>query len=111
MLKAIQQYHLSNDTIDVTIADYGCTIVSIHAPDRYGNAANIVAGFRDLNQYFDDHPYLGSTVGRFAGRIANGKFRIDGKEYSLPVNAAGNHLHGGIEWQGSTSFSSRRLVC
>ena len=97
MDREIQLYSLSNGTIEVTMADYGCTIRSIHAPDRYGNKENIAAGFKDPNQYRNDHPYFGSTVGRFAGRIANGKVTIDGKEYLLPINADGNHLHGGIE--------------
>lgn len=96
MNREIQQYMLSNGMIDVTIADYGCTIVSIEVPDRNGKKANVVTGFKDVNRYLGDHPYMGSTVGRFAGRIANGKFSLDGKEYSLPLNAGCNHIHGGI---------------
>ena len=97
MKKAIELYHLSNGTIDLSIANYGCTIVAINAPDRHGNKTNIVTGFEDTDRYFEDHPYFGSTVGRFANRIAAGKFTLDGKEYILAQNAGCNHLHGGIE--------------
>jgi len=96
MNREIQLFTLSNGTVDITITDYGCTIVSIEVPDRFGNKANVVTGFKDVNRYLGDHPYMGSTVGRFAGRIANGKFTLDGKEFTLPLNAGGNHLHGGI---------------
>jgi len=96
MLREVRSYSLSNGSVEAAIADYGCTLVSIETPDRYGNKANVVTGFKDLNRYLGDHPYMGSTVGRFAGRIANGKFILDGKEYALPINAGGNHLHGGI---------------
>lgn len=101
--------------MELVLADYGCTLVSMHVPDRDGKKENIVAGFSDLQQYFADHPYLGSTVGRFAGRIAKGKVRIGGKDYSLPVNAGGNHLHGGVEafhrkfWKMEEAGSDRIL--
>lgn len=91
----VSLYHLSNGHVDVEISNYGCTIVSINVPDRFGKKKNIVAGFNQLYQYTQDHPYLGCTIGRYANRIANGKFKIDGKEYLLPVNDGPNHLHGG----------------
>jgi aldose 1-epimerase len=91
----IYLYHLTNGRMDVAISNYGCTIVSIDVPDRYGEKKNIVAGFNQLCQYTQDHPYLGCTIGRYANRIAYGKFKIDGKEYLLPVNDGSNHLHGG----------------
>ena len=97
MTNVIQLYNISNGLVDVVIANYGCTIVSVHAPDRYEQKGNIVAGYDDPKNYLGDHPYLGSTVGRYAGRIANGKFSLDGKKYSLSLNSGLNHLHGGIE--------------
>ncbi len=53
-------------------------------------------GFSSKNQYLDDHPYFGALAGRFANRIAHGKFTLEGKEYSLAQNNGTNHLHGGL---------------
>lgn len=71
--------------------------MSINMPDRWGEKKNIVAGFDDLQQYLQQHPYFGCVIGRYANRIAFGKFRLDGIEYSLPVNDPPNHLHGGFK--------------
>lgn len=89
-------YKLTNRQVEVAITNYGCTIVSIFTPDKNNVLKNIVAGFTDPSQYLTDHPYMGATVGRFANRIAFGKFFIDGKQYQLPLNDGVNHLHGGI---------------
>jgi aldose 1-epimerase len=88
-------YKLSNANIDVEVSNYGCTIVSINTPDLHGTRENIVAGFKDFSDYTKDHPYLGCIVGRYANRIAFGKFKIEDTEYNLPVNNDKNHLHGG----------------
>jgi aldose 1-epimerase len=93
--KPIKLLHLSNGEIDVALSNYGCTIVSLHVPDRNGVKKNIVAGFSDLTHYLYEHPYLGCTVGRFANRIANAEFKLDGQLHSLTMNAGVNHLHGG----------------
>ncbi|MCU0388112.1 MAG: galactose mutarotase, partial [Chitinophagaceae bacterium] len=95
--KAIHQYILTNGTIDVVLCNYGCTIVSVNVPDKTGRKSNVVAGFSNPEDYQKDHPYFGSTVGRFANRIANGKFKIEDKEYQLTTNDQFNHLHGGIQ--------------
>ena len=95
-------YNLSNGIIDVVIADYGCTIVAVHVPDCNGIKKNIVAGFSEPERYFGNHPYFGSSIGRFANRIAFGKFSINNKEYQLPVNDGINHLHG-----GTTAFDKK----
>ena len=70
--------------------------MSVEVPDRFGIRQNVVAGFRSLAAYQQPHPYFGSTIGRFANRIAGGKFFIDGNPYSLSVNEPPNHLHGGF---------------
>lgn len=95
-MNSIQFFNLSNGVVDVVLCNYGCTIVSINVPDRDGEKANVVAGFSDPKDYLKDHPYFGSTVGRYANRIAFGKFKIDDEEYQLPVNNDPNHLHGGV---------------
>lgn len=77
------------------LTDYGATVVSVETPDRAGKLANITLGYPDLAGYLNRHPYFGSTVGRYANRIAGGKFTLDGQAYQLAVNNDPNHLHGG----------------
>ena len=79
------------------IIDYGTIITELHVPDRAGNLADVVHGFDNLGQYLERHPYFGCTVGRFANRIAKGKFTLDGTTYKLAVNNGPNHLHGGLK--------------
>jgi len=84
----------------VTITNYGGIIMSIKTPDRRGNFAEIALGFDDVEDYLtsdykNNCPYLGATVGRYANRIAQGKFTLDGEEYTLNCNNGPNSLHGG----------------
>jgi aldose 1-epimerase len=88
-------FQLSNGEMDVAITNYGASVVSIFTPDRDGVKRNIVAGFRHASGYGQDHPYFGCIVGRFANRIAKGRFTLDGREWQLPLNDGVNHLHGG----------------
>jgi aldose 1-epimerase len=87
--------------------NYGAIIVSLRVPDRKGQVADIVLGHDTLEGYFDNSPHLGGLVGRYANRIANGSFTLDGVKYSLPKNNGPNTLHGGIKgfdqavWQGT----------
>ena len=81
--------------LKVKITNYGGIITSIEVPDKNGKFDEIVAGFPTLEQYLAGHPHFGVIVGRFANRIANGKFTIDHHEYCLPINNGVNHLHGG----------------
>ena len=74
---------------------YGAAIVSLKTPDRGGRLQNIVLGFDTLAPYLAGVPYFGATVGRYANRIANGRFALDGKTYQLPRNDGPNSLHGG----------------
>ncbi len=78
------------------IMTYGAIVVEMQVPDRDGKLANITLGFDSLAGYLGDHPYFGSTVGRYANRIAQGKFTLDGREYTLATNNGPNALHGGI---------------
>jgi aldose 1-epimerase len=69
----------------------------VETPDRSGKLANVNLGFDNVRGFEGQHPYFGATVGRFANRIAKGKFTLDGKEYTLAANNGPNHLHGGIK--------------
>lgn len=96
----ILEYTLSNSSnMEVKIITYGGTITSIKAPDRDGEVKNIVLGFKNLQDYvsMNNDPHFGSIIGRYANRIANGIFKLNGNFYCLDINDPPNTLHGGCE--------------
>jgi aldose 1-epimerase len=93
---------LNNGNISIGLTNIGCAITSIYTPDRNNIKKNIVAGFDDPEQYKINKHYFGCVVGRYANRIADGTFMLDGERYQLSINDDPNHLHGG--WKG---FSHR----
>ena len=94
----VDLYTLVNDhQLRVSIMTYGATITSVEVPDRNGKLDNVVLSLDSLDAYLKGHPFFGSTVGRYANRIAKGKFSIAGKEYTVATNNGPNHLHGGIK--------------
>lgn len=95
--KDVYKVLLRNGQLSIELTNLGCSIISIEAPGRTGVAKNIVAGFNRIDDYLVNRDYLGCIVGRFANRIAEGRFTLDGQEFQLPVNNGGSHLHGGIE--------------
>jgi aldose 1-epimerase len=93
---SVQIYTLTNvHGIEARIMTYGAALVSLKTPDRAGNLQNILLGFDSLGPYVAGVPYFGATVGRYANRIAGGRFALDGKSYQLPQNNGQNSLHGG----------------
>ena len=87
---------LSNGNgISATVIAYGASLQSLVMPGRDGTRADVLLGYDNMQQYLDQPQYFGATVGRFANRIARGKFSIDGKAYQVPVNDGPNSLHGG----------------
>jgi aldose 1-epimerase len=94
----IEDYTLTNaHGAQIKIIPYGGIITEIRVPDRQGQLDDVVLGFDDLKSYLSGHPYFGCLVGRVANRIANGKFTLDGKTYTLATNNAPHTLHGGKE--------------
>ncbi len=94
--ETISLYTLRNGKgIEATISNYGGRIVTLKVPDRNGNAADIVLGYDSLEPYTKPNPFFGTLVGRYANRIANGEFTLNGKKYKLAVNNGPNSLHGG----------------
>ncbi len=92
----VHLYTLTNSNgITVRITNYGGIITSIQTPDRNGRMTNIALGFDTLDKYLAGHPYFGCIVGRYANRIAKGKFTLNGRQYSLFINNGNNTLHGG----------------
>lgn len=89
-------FTLTNDNgMEVRVLDYGATIQSIRVPDRDGHIADVTLGYDGLEGHLGDTFYMGVVAGRYANRIANGQFTIDGTTYQLARNNGPNHLHGG----------------
>ncbi|ORZ02524.1 aldose 1-epimerase [Syncephalastrum racemosum] len=96
----IDQYTLINDkkTLAVMLLNYGGTLTHILVPDKTGHIRDVALGFDDFDNYKRaENPYYGALIGRFANRIGEGKFSVDGKEYQLATNNGPNALHGGLE--------------
>ncbi len=93
------EYTLTNANkrpIEVKIITFGGIITSIEVPDKWGNFENVALGFDNLNDYETKNPYFGTITGRYANRIANGRFTLDGVTYCLDINNDPNSLHGGF---------------
>lgn len=96
--KPVDVYTITNSHgMEVRAINYGGIIVSLRVPDKNGKLDDVVLGFDTLDGYLDKSPYFGAIVGRNGNRIANGKFTLDGKEYSLAKNNGPNALHGGLK--------------
>lgn len=92
------EYTLTNaKNMSVGVINYGGIITSIKVPDRDGKVDNVVLGFRNIDDYVSKNPYFGTITGRYANRIGNAKFTLDGTEYKLAVNNGPNSLHGGAK--------------
>ena len=81
--------------VSVRILTLGATVQALAVPDREGRAGDIVLGYDNAQEYLSNPQYFGATVGRYANRIAGGRFSLDGREYVLETNDGPNHLHGG----------------
>jgi aldose 1-epimerase len=79
------------------MTDFGAIIVALEVPDRQGKLANVNLGLKSADAYAKHTTHYGATIGRYGNRIAKGKFTLNGKEYSLPINNGPNSLHGGPE--------------
>jgi aldose 1-epimerase len=96
--KEVTEFTLSNKSgVSLSVINYGGIITRLRVPDRKGVLEDIVLGYDSLSGYVKDSPYFGAIVGRYGNRIANGKFTLDGKEYTLAQNNDGQHLHGGVK--------------
>lgn len=101
--KTAEAYVLKNKNgVEVTISDFGSTLISFKAPDRNGKLADIVLGYKSAADYERGKSFFGGTIGRYGNRIADGQFTLDGKAYHVPKNDGPNSLHGGI-----TGFNKR----
>ena len=108
---AVDEYTLRNaNGVEIKIITYGGIITSVSVPDRYGRMSNIALGFDNLRDYETRNPFFGAITGRYANRIANSKFTLDGVEYTLPANTPPHHLHGGMKGFDKVVWAARELA-
>lgn len=95
--EAVEMFSIENRArVRVDVINYGGIIKSIRVPDRNGKMDDVVLGYDTLEEYLNGSSYFGAIVGRYANRIAHGRFTLNGKTYSLARNDGENHLHGGV---------------
>ena len=96
--EAVDVYTLTNaQGMEVRAITFGGIITSIRVPDKAGKFDDVVLGFDTLDGYLKNLPFLGAIIGRYGNRIGKGRFTLDGKTYTLAINNAPNHLHGGVK--------------
>ena len=110
--RAVKQHILSNISgVRVTLLDYGAILASVELPDRNGKITGVTHGYDDLTGWLGNRSYFGANVGRYANRIAAGKFSLNGKSYQLATNNTPGgipcHLHGGTAGFDKRLWSSR----
>ena len=107
--RVVRGFALRNGGVELEAIEYGAIITSLRTPDHRGRLGDVVLGFDSLDGYLTESPYFGAVVGRFANRIADGRFTLDGTIYQLACNDGPNHLHGGIRgfdkvlWSGAAT--------
>jgi len=108
--QAIDLYVLRNASgMEVSITNYGGAVVSLKVPDRTGKLADVVLGYDDVQGYVTDKAYFGAIIGRYANRIAHGRFTLAGASYSLPKNDGDNELHGGTKGFNKRVWTARDI--
>ncbi len=108
---AVTQYIITNPSgVQVKIINYGGTVTEIIVPDKDGNKGNVVLSYDSLSGYLQKgNPYFGALVGRYGNRIANAKFTLEGKTYTLAANNKGNSLHGGLKGFDKVVWTAQKL--
>jgi aldose 1-epimerase len=110
----VEIYTLHDGAVEARITTYGGVLVSLKTPDRNGKSADVVLGFDDVNGYYGNFngssdAFFGALIGRYANRIAHGKFSLDGKTYSLPLNNGENTLHGGPHGFNNVVWKAKQI--
>ncbi|HEX4053720.1 MAG TPA: aldose epimerase family protein [Tepidisphaeraceae bacterium] len=108
----VEQYILTNNNgASARIINYGAIVTNLFVPDKNGKMGDVVLGFDNVKQYEEIGPFMGCIAGRYANRIANGTFTIDGINYAVTLNQGTNCLHGGFKglakrmWQGDMGIT------
>jgi aldose 1-epimerase len=108
--RPVRGFTLRNGSVELNAIEYGAIITSLRSPDHRGQSGDVVLGFDTLDGYLEESPYFGAVVGRFANRIAGGRFTLDGTTCQLECNDGTNHLHGGVRgfdkllWRGAPTI-------
>jgi aldose 1-epimerase len=112
----VTRYTLTRDGLRVQVIDYGAVVTAIEVPDRAGRRANVVLALDTVEGYETVSPHFGAIAGRYANRIAKGRFTLDGTTYALPINEPPNTMHGGPEgfakrlWQVVAAGETRLVL-
>ena len=107
----ITEYTISNPSgMKVSILNYGGTVTKIITKDKAGNDGDVILGYDSLGGYLQKgNPFFGALIGRYANRIAKGKFSLDGKAYKLVINDGVNTLHGGLKGFDKVIWTVKKL--
>ncbi|MDE3135270.1 MAG: galactose mutarotase [Acidobacteriota bacterium] len=107
----IQLYVLTNKNgVQAAITNFGARLVSLKVPDKNGKLADVILGYSSVEGYEKDTAYFGAIAGRYANRIAKGRFTLDGVTYKLPINNGVNSLHGGTKGFDKLVWQARELT-
>lgn len=111
----VEIFTLRDGAYEARITTYGGVLVSLSAPDRNGKSADVVLGFDDIDGYVanfngSSNAFFGAIIGRYANRIANASFTLDGKKYSVPQNNGKNSLHGGPHGFNNVVWKAKPLA-
>jgi aldose 1-epimerase len=109
--KSTALYLLKNkNNATAAITNYGARVVSILVPDKNGVLTDVVLGYDSIGKYLHQpESFFGAIVGRYGNRIAKGKFKLNGKEYTLATNNGANHLHGGLKGFGARVWDGKQI--
>lgn len=107
--QAVDLYTITNGSMTAVVSTFGGTLTQLTVPDRDGKPGDVVLGFDSLDGYTGKHPYFGALVGRYANRIAKGKFSLGGKDYKLATNDGPNALHGGLKGFNKVVWTARPI--
>jgi len=107
--RPVERYVLQAGAVEVAVVTYGAVLQSVRVPDAAGTPGEVTLGFDDLAGYVADDAFLGATVGRFANRIADARFTLEGVEHRLPANNGAACLHGGPEGFHAQLWSAREV--
>jgi aldose 1-epimerase len=104
----IDLYALTNrNGMTASITNFGAALVALTVPDRKGKPLDVVLGYDSLDGYVNDKANFGATIGRYANRIARGRFQLNHTEYKLATNNGVNHIHGGIKGFNKAVWKAR----
>ena len=106
----VELYTLKSDTVELKLITFGARVASLTAPDRSGKSADIVLGYDNLGDYLHNKEFFfGVVPGRYANRIAQGKFTLEGTTYQVTLNDGVNSLHGGVQGFGARNWSAQEI--